>query len=58
MVCRACGNGETPRYGLDRFGRQVCRFCFKSDCNEDPVADLLSHLSGLGLEDRAPDGDR
>ena len=48
-ACMACGNGETPRYGLDRFGREVCRFCFKADCTENPAADLLSHLSGLGL---------
>ncbi|MFD3929450.1 hypothetical protein [Streptomyces sp. NPDC058614] len=49
-ACKACGNGETPRYGLDRFGREVCRSCFKSDCTEDPAADLLNHLSGLGLD--------
>lgn len=49
-VCMACGNGETPRYGLDRFGREVCRACFKGDCTEDPAADLLNHLSGLGLD--------
>ncbi|WP_405959434.1 site-specific integrase (plasmid) [Streptomyces sp. NBC_00868] len=49
-ACMACGNGETPRYGLDRFGREVCRACFKADCTEDPAADLLSHMSGLGLD--------
>ena len=48
-ACTACGNGATPRYGLDRFGREVCRRCFKAGCSEDPAARLLSHLSGLGL---------
>ncbi|MCD9142385.1 hypothetical protein [Streptomyces albireticuli] len=49
-ACTACGNGQTPRYGLDRFGREVCRSCFRADCTEDPAADLLRHLSGLGLD--------
>lgn len=44
-----CGNGDTPRYGLDRTGREVCRSCCKTQCTEDPGADLLGYLDGLAL---------
>ncbi|WP_331773321.1 hypothetical protein OG948_59055 (plasmid) [Embleya sp. NBC_00888] len=48
-ACAACGNGATPRYGLDPAGRDVCRLCFKAECTEDPATDLLDHLHGLAL---------
>ncbi|MFF8943221.1 hypothetical protein ACF1A5_13315 [Streptomyces sp. NPDC014864] len=47
--CTSCGNSETPSYGLDRTGREVCRYCFKAQCTEDPAADLLSYLADLAL---------
>lgn len=47
--CTSCGNSETPNYGLDRAGREVCRYCFKAQCTEDPAADLLSYLDRLAL---------
>ncbi|MET7296763.1 hypothetical protein ABZS79_32500 [Streptomyces griseoloalbus] len=48
-ACAICGNGDTPRYGLDRTGREVCRTCYKTQCTEDPGADLLGYLDGLAL---------
>ncbi|WP_229700341.1 hypothetical protein [Streptomyces kronopolitis] len=52
-ACMSCGNDETPNYGLDRTGREVCRYCFKAQCTEDPASDLLGYLDGpaLGLDE-------
>lgn len=48
-ACGGCGNSKTPRYGLDRSGREVCRSCYQAECTKDPAADLLNYLNGLAL---------
>ncbi|MEV6110971.1 hypothetical protein AB0L59_00265 [Streptomyces sp. NPDC052109] len=48
-ACAVCGNNATPRYGLDRTGREACRSCFKAECTEDPARDLLEFLAGRSL---------
>jgi hypothetical protein len=35
-ACSVCGNSNTPRYGLDRSGREACRSCYRAECTEDP----------------------